>query len=460
MAAQPRTAGPTSSWNWSHGVPITKYCDDNHLTPRERLKLFVPVCQAIQHAHQKGIIHRDIKPSNVMVTLYDGKPVPKVIDFGVAKAYYSLGLAFGQTGKMDEALASHRKAVEVDSKFAEAYMTLGILLGSRKNLNEAAACFRKVVELQPTNATAHNQLGAAHYRAGEWKLAIAPSLGVTGPSATATVNVTGIDGTSYAADLAIEVAATISGRLTRADGQLITAGSVRIRENGTVLSEVRANSLGDYSFALLRGGTFVLEAFADGASFLPLGPLTLAAGESLTHNFTAGSSSVHADVAAADGARAVLYQVTAQGSNLVAIAKVDGGGVNFANLAAGDYTLTLRGADNTSGRVSFTLAANSAQELMVSLAADGSLSGVALADNLPLQGATVVLMDPADVSRRFLALTDRNGAYQIKHVSHGTYDLVVFAAGQAPLVQRGVAISGVPYRTYCSSLLPRTLPAG
>ena len=69
-----------------HGVPITRYCDDNQLTPRQRLELFVPVCQAIQHAHQKGIIHRDIKPSNVMITLYDGKPVPKVIDFGVAKA--------------------------------------------------------------------------------------------------------------------------------------------------------------------------------------------------------------------------------------------------------------------------------------------------------------------------------------------------------------------------------------
>src|SRR4029078_4681604 len=68
------------------GVPITKYCDDNHLTPRQRLELFVPVCQEIQHAHPKGIIHRDIKPSNVLVTLYDGQPVPKVIDFGVAKA--------------------------------------------------------------------------------------------------------------------------------------------------------------------------------------------------------------------------------------------------------------------------------------------------------------------------------------------------------------------------------------
>src|SRR5437870_5804688 len=68
------------------GVPITRYCDEHRLTPRQRLELFIPVCQAVQHAHQKGIIHRDLKPSNVLVALYDGKPVPKVIDFGVAKA--------------------------------------------------------------------------------------------------------------------------------------------------------------------------------------------------------------------------------------------------------------------------------------------------------------------------------------------------------------------------------------
>jgi serine/threonine protein kinase len=70
------------------GIPITDYCDQNQLTPNERLELFVSVCQAIQHAHQKGIIHRDIKPSNVLVTSHDGKPVAKVIDFGVAKAIH------------------------------------------------------------------------------------------------------------------------------------------------------------------------------------------------------------------------------------------------------------------------------------------------------------------------------------------------------------------------------------
>jgi serine/threonine protein kinase/tetratricopeptide (TPR) repeat protein len=68
------------------GTPITEYCDHHHLTPRQRLELFVQVCQAVQHAHQKGIIHRDLKPSNVLITVLDGVPVPKVIDFGIAKA--------------------------------------------------------------------------------------------------------------------------------------------------------------------------------------------------------------------------------------------------------------------------------------------------------------------------------------------------------------------------------------
>src|ERR1700678_2690534 len=68
------------------GVRITEYCDQNNLSTSDRLNLFIQICQAIQHAHQKGIIHRDIKPSNILVTMVDGVPLPKVIDFGIAKA--------------------------------------------------------------------------------------------------------------------------------------------------------------------------------------------------------------------------------------------------------------------------------------------------------------------------------------------------------------------------------------
>jgi serine/threonine protein kinase len=69
-----------------HGVPVTEYCDQCNLTTRERLELFLAVSQAVQHAHQKGVIHRDIKPTNVLVAIQDGRPAPKIIDFGVAKA--------------------------------------------------------------------------------------------------------------------------------------------------------------------------------------------------------------------------------------------------------------------------------------------------------------------------------------------------------------------------------------
>src|SRR5712691_7934833 len=80
------TGRPFFAMELVRGIRITDYCDQNHLSTRDRLDLFIKVCHAIQHAHQKGIIHRDIKPSNILVTLHDGVAVPKVIDFGIAKA--------------------------------------------------------------------------------------------------------------------------------------------------------------------------------------------------------------------------------------------------------------------------------------------------------------------------------------------------------------------------------------
>ena len=85
-AGETETGRPYFVMELVKGVPILAYCDQNNLTTSERLDLFMDICLAVQHSHQKGIIHRDLKPSNVMVTLHDGRPVPKVIDFGIAKA--------------------------------------------------------------------------------------------------------------------------------------------------------------------------------------------------------------------------------------------------------------------------------------------------------------------------------------------------------------------------------------
>ncbi len=118
-----------------NGLALTKFCDEARLTPKERLELFVPICQAVQHAHQKGIVHRDLKPPNILVTLIDGKAVPRIIDFGLAKAIggkltdeslsTQFGAIVGTLAYMSPEQAGY-SGVDVDTR-ADIY-SLGVIL--------------------------------------------------------------------------------------------------------------------------------------------------------------------------------------------------------------------------------------------------------------------------------------------------------------------------------------------
>ena len=119
--------------------PITEYCNQKHLNPRERIELFLKICQGVQHAHQKAILHRDLKPSNILVAEIDGIPVPRIIDFGIAKAtqtaamsdaaategFTELGVDRGHVGYMSPEQADPR-ILDVDTR-TDVY-SLGVVL--------------------------------------------------------------------------------------------------------------------------------------------------------------------------------------------------------------------------------------------------------------------------------------------------------------------------------------------
>ncbi len=182
------------------GMPITEYCDQNKLTIRQRLELFIQVCQAIQHAHQKGIIHRDVKPTNVLVTVHDGRPVPKVIDFGVAKAinqrltehtiYTRLNEFIGTPLYMSPEQAG-QSGLDIDTR-SDIY-SLGVLLYElltgttpfeKQRLQQAALDeMRRIIreEEPPKPSTKISSLGATAAAVSEHRQTDPAKLHATGP---------------------------------------------------------------------------------------------------------------------------------------------------------------------------------------------------------------------------------------------------------------------------------------
>jgi serine/threonine protein kinase len=154
------------------GEPLTEYCDKNRLTVRERLRLFLQVCEGVQHAHQKGVIHRDLKPSNILVTIRDEKPVPKIIDFGVAKAtsqrltektlYTQLGQWVGTPVYMSPEQAE-MTGIDVDTR-TDVY-SLGVVLYEQGDFSSAERRFRESLSALERIVDRPNQ-GSAYFASG------------------------------------------------------------------------------------------------------------------------------------------------------------------------------------------------------------------------------------------------------------------------------------------------------
>jgi tetratricopeptide (TPR) repeat protein len=182
------------------GVPITQYCDDQRLEVRDRLALFADVCRAVQHAHQKGVIHRDLKPSNVLVAPYDGKPVVKVIDFGVAKAvgqpltyrtlvtglgavvalrpdnpglYVNRGGALMEAGEMKAALEDDLQALALAPNYAMVHNNLGRIYVRLFQYEKGLAHCSRAIELDPKIALAWSNRGDAYIQLHEYEKALA-----------------------------------------------------------------------------------------------------------------------------------------------------------------------------------------------------------------------------------------------------------------------------------------------
>jgi subtilase family serine protease len=268
-----------------------------------------------------------------------------------------------------------------------------------------------------------------------------------GASAAAAVTVSDEDGANYTADLQVSIAAHLGGHLLTASGAAMSKGTVQLLTGGEAVASADVGSDGSFGFLLLGGGTFDLQAFADGATFARVSGVTVQSGQTVQQNLTAGSASLHVTVSNPDagvaGATVLLLLRLSDGLAQVGSGTADANGaITFANLAPGDYQVQVITTDARGGGATTSVSAGGSANVSVSLSQLLTLSGKVTSDaGTALANARVVLQSTTDPDVQFAAQTGADGTYTLADLPAGTYDVVVLADGYDASLHTGLVLS-------------------
>jgi subtilase family serine protease len=264
-----------------------------------------------------------------------------------------------------------------------------------------------------------------------------------GASASIAATVTDEDGAKYTADLQVSIAARLTGHLLTSTGTAVSGGIVQLLTGGEAVASADVGGDGSFGFLLLGGGTFDLQAIADGATFAPVSAVTVQSGQTVQQDFVAGTASLHVTVNNPDAGVAGATVVLVLGAVQVESGKEDASGtITFANLAPGDYQVQVTTTDARGGSGTTTLAAGDTGTVAVSLSQLVTLSGKVSSDTgTAVAQAQVILQSTADPSVVFAAQSGVDGAYTLPNLPAGNYDVVVVADGYDASLHTGLAVS-------------------
>ncbi|HEV7866789.1 MAG TPA: carboxypeptidase regulatory-like domain-containing protein, partial [Chthoniobacteraceae bacterium] len=269
-------------------------------------------------------------------------------------------------------------------------------------------------------------------------------------SAAANSQVTSLTGAPITADLSVAAIATLGGKLQSAAGGQI-AGIVSLLLDGLTVASTRTDAAGNYLFLIERAGTYTVQASAARASFDPSAPIAVANGSAIQQTLSSGTGRVSLTLTdalqAVEGASVLLNRVLGDGSIATAGSATVGadGAATFENLAAGNYRVSVTGANNRAGTVSTAVAAGATASINAALTQQSALQGrITGTGGAPVANVSVVLRSTVDGSIEGVGATNAAGDYDLTHVAPGIYELIAVAAGFQALVLPSVTVGAAP----------------